>query len=304
MSRLTTLRHRLEAWWFDDVAIHPFVVCRIGLGLMLLHCYTVYFSERLWDVFGPNGLATFFYGTPWFATSAGTFRLSYALLLFAALCFTFGFATRISGILLIFLHHEFVQLGAMSTWGWKWEILPFLNCLVFAPSGGAYSIDAWLQKRWGSQGAIEKTSGWPLRLMQWHLAAMYAAAAWQRLDDANWLQGKMVFAAMNNLIFARFPHVDWFALKPVLEFFCHATLILEVAAPLLLWHKKGGPWIVLGLVLMHVGLEVSTMTGYWHCMLSIVLVCFLPAKFSQRLLELIPTQWSRAVWRKRRTQPG
>ncbi|MCB0418828.1 MAG: HTTM domain-containing protein, partial [Bdellovibrionales bacterium] len=259
MSRLHSAYQNLNRFWFDDVSLYPFVLCRIAIGLLLIHCYAVYFADRLWVVFGPGGLGSFLAGTPWFATSNSVFVASYAALLFAAVSFTLGFSTRVSGILLIFLHHEFVELGALATWGWKWEILPFLNCLVLAPSGARYSIDAWWRQRRDKNPAPETTAAWPLRLMQLHLSAMYLAAAWQRLDDPNWLAGSMVFAAMTNMIFSRFPNIEWFGWKGLLAFFNYAALVLEVVAPILLWHKKWGSWCVGALIVMHIGLEAGTM---------------------------------------------
>ncbi|MCB0403714.1 MAG: HTTM domain-containing protein, partial [Bdellovibrionales bacterium] len=144
----------------------------------------------------------------------------------------------------------------------------------------------------------------PLRLIQLHVCAMYVAAAWQRLDDPNWLGGSMVFAAMTNIIFSRLPNIDWHQWKNALAFFTYAALILEVAAPILLWRKKWGLWCVVGLVAMHAGLELFTMTGYWQYMMSLMLVCFLPDSFSKKALELIPTRWLQVALKRRHTQPG
>lgn len=295
MSRLARLMSRVESWWFDEVAIQPLVICRIGLGLMLFHCYTVYFSPRLDVVFGPEGLGSYLSGKPWVASSDLVFRSVFTVAVVSSFTFAVGLGTRVSGLLLIISHYQLLQTGALATWGWKWMIFPFLNCLILAPSGAAFSVDAWWQMKCRPGWQARSTcAAWPFRLIQLHVAMVYVGAAWQRMDDANWLNGSMVYEAMTNLIFGRFPYVDWNEWKLVLAAMTYGAFVLEVAAPLLLWHRRLGPWVVLGLVAMHLGLEILTMTGYWHVMLIIVLVSFMPVDLSKRTIARLE-RWGRGL---------
>ncbi len=104
-----------------------------------------------------------------------------ALLVFAATCvyvqaFSYSFGD--------YHHPEAVMMIALSV-------------LAISPSGRVLSVDAWLRGRRagrGEDGLLNQTSefaGWPIKLIQWFFALMYASAVWNKLgvSGLEWANG-------------------------------------------------------------------------------------------------------------------
>ena len=162
---------------------------------------------------------------------------------------------------------------------------PFLLYAVLAPSGRFGSVDAW---RRGDAAALADPAalrgpGWPMRLLQVHVCAMYLVAGWSRLDSPSWWQGEATFAAVSDLFYARFD-ADWQAWKVPLALACWAALALEGLAPVLLWVPRVGALWALGLLALHAGLELVDNHGSWQLLMGASLTCFLPAPWLARVL--------------------
>jgi hypothetical protein len=125
--------------------------------------------------------------------------------------------------------------------------------------------------------------------MQINICGMYAVAGWSRIDSPGWLEGKMMFEALTNTLFARFA-IDWHAYRGLLVVPAYAVMILEPAASILLWIRPLAPWVALGLIAMHVGLELLTQVGMWNFLMIGGLLCFLSPAWSRNALERVTPQ--------------
>ena len=276
----------LYAWFFGPQSLYPLALLRINLGLILFFCYLFYLPE-LPELFGPEAITHYYLGGGWWeSVPESTYLAIYALILVSSLSFSVGFQTRISGLLLIFGHHFYYQMSTLFVWGWGYVINAFLLYVIFSRGGALYSIDAWLKRR--KYPAIEEETedvGWPYRLVQIHACVIYMAAAWHRIDDPGWWRGELTFEALNSTLFGRFTSVDWIEYKKFLEFGTVVTLLLELAAPVLIWISSLRIWIVGLLMLFHLTLEITTTTGWWQYMMVSALFLFLPPGVSKAVLD-------------------
>ena len=206
-------------------------------------------------------------------------------------CCALGAWTRASGIALLLLYAMFFARNPFAFGGsWAWMFKAFLLYTILATSGRHLSIDAWRRcARSGETGEAapsgeaapncEAAPNWlgpaiPLRLLQMHICTVYAAAAWERLFDPGWQRGEMIFAALTDEWFGRYP-VDWFPLVGVLRVLTYSAFALELLAPFLLWSPLRR-WCVVALIGMHISLELLSNLGWWQYQMISVLPVFLP----------------------------
>ena len=104
---------------------------------------------------------------------------------------------------------------------------------------------------------------------------MYMVAGWNRLDEASWLDGEMIFVALTNRTFGRID-VNWLPYRGLLHAVSLGPLVLEAIAPIALWLPRVGPLVALGLMAMHLGIELTANVGWWQLMMMTVLTTFLP----------------------------
>jgi hypothetical protein len=208
----------------------------------------------------------------------------FALGLAASALFALGAFTRPAGAVALAVYTLFHARNPYATAGWSVMLKPFLLYVLLAPTGRFGSVDAW---RRGDRAALADPAawrgpGWPLRLLQVHLCAMYLVAGWSRLESPSWWAGEATFASVSDLFYARFDF-DWQAMKPLLEVATYAALALEGLAPLVLWLPRIGPVWALALLALHAGLEVVDNHGSWQFLMGAALLTFLPPAWLARL---------------------
>lgn len=284
----------LERFFFEPLRFRGLYVMRAAFGAIALYHY-LRLLPYVQIFFGPAGInghdtAQRWPGFPMPVTedlehfallrhvsSPLLVTLLYAALLVAAAAFTLGLRTRWAGVMLLALHLVFSghQPGFD---GWVRLFGPFLAYLILAPSGGAWSLDAWLAARKHGSRPPAAFSPWPLRLLQVHVIAMYATAAWPRFVAEAWLRGETVLYAVADTRFGRWD-IDFYALRGVLAVATWATLVLEPAATLLLPLRLTRRWCALALMVLHLSIEVLAETGMWQFMMCTVLLAFLPDRW-------------------------
>ncbi len=202
--------------------------------------------------------------------------LLYGLLLLAAVLFTLGLFTRVAGVLLVVLHAVFASRQPGLGGGWN-KLYPVLVLyMTLAPSGAAWSLDAWRNRRRDSAYRPSSVfSPWPLRLLQVHVIAMYASAGWPRLVNYAWLHGETVLHAAADTRFGRWD-LNWQALHPLLSLATYCALVLEPAATFLLPWRVTRRWCALALIALHMGIELVADVGMWGFVMTAAVGAFLP----------------------------
>jgi hypothetical protein len=277
------------------------VACRFAFGAIACGYLAgrVGLVQEIWGpegLFGAGFLARVGVDLPARAREAGLDLLArnpsaalvwalWALGVVSSALFALGAFTRPAGALAFLVYALFHARNPYATAGWSVMLKPFLLYAILAPTGRFGSVDAW---RRGDAAALADPAawrgpGWPVRLLQVHVCAMYLVAGWSRVDSPSWWQGEAVFAAVSDLFYARFD-ADWQAWKPLLAFATWAALAAEGLAPILLWLPRVGAWWALALLALHAGLEAVDNHGSWQLLMGAALLCFLPAPWVARIL--------------------
>jgi hypothetical protein len=270
-------------FWLAPQAVEPLVVARVGLGLSMLCAYLLYtpFIERL---FGADGLGAYLLGHDFYIRDHAWF--TYWMVVISAAAFTLGCFTKVAGLTLILGHLTFIEPGHAFSWGWTPTVPAFLWYLTWGPSNAAYSVDAWAKKRFFGLSPVTKPSGWCLRIIQFHIIAIYIGASYHRLDDRAWWHGEMVFDAMAYAYYTRFPNLALMPFKPLMELSNYSVWFLELSAPFGLVYARTRLWYALGLWFMHLGLELTSTIGWWQFMMMSVLFVYFPHHWSEKVLRL------------------
>ncbi|HUE72127.1 MAG TPA: hypothetical protein VMP01_14685 [Pirellulaceae bacterium] len=218
MSSLTATSPLKESWsqswkrawenfWFTPADPRPLAVVRVVVGLTAL-LYLASFSGDLVRWFGPHGLlppeatAAITGGSPSFrfsvlrlADSPGELWTIHGMCVGAAALLTLGLATRAAAVgtliaVLSYVHRGIVIGGLLEP-----VLAMFLLYLCLAPCGAFCSLDrllgmsVWL--RGSERPNVAATIS--LRLMQIHLAALYAVMGVTKLYGNAWWDGEAVW---------------------------------------------------------------------------------------------------------------
>ena len=202
-----------QAWnrfWFAP--LDPYVLCllRIGAGFFALF-YLLSWTVDLIRWFGPDGLLSrstvglltgasqgpvfhpsFFY---WSNEPAVLWTI-HGMSILVVVLFAVGLFTRVTAVLSLAAVLSYVHRGPMLTGTFEPVLTMFLLYLCLAPCGAYLSIDAWRRARKGQAPA--GPAGEPpryvsarisQRLVQVHLAALYAMMALNQLGGDVWWSG-------------------------------------------------------------------------------------------------------------------
>jgi Vitamin K-dependent gamma-carboxylase len=284
---------KLEGFFFAPLRFRGLYVMRAVFGLIALFYY-LRLLPNVQVFFGPSGVGGYRTAARWptfpigitegfehfdvlrHVASPGLVWALYGALLCAGLLFAVGLATRPMGLALAALHVAFAARQPYLTMGWAQLYPVFVVYLALAPSGQAWSVDAWLARRKDpTSQPPEVFSPWALRLLQVHVIAMYAMAGWPRFAAGAWLHGETVLHAAADTRFGRWG-LDWHALQPLLVVATYYALLIEPAATLLLPLRVTRRWCALGLLALHLGIELVADVGMWQFMMAGALCAFLP----------------------------
>lgn len=284
---------RLEKLFFAPLQFRGLFVMRAALGLIATYHY-LRLLPHVQACFGPAGVNGYDTSQRWsrfpmwvaenfehftalrHVSSPAIVWCLYGGLLLAAVLFTIGFQTRVAGLTLVALHVMFAAHQPTLTWGWARMYPVYTLYVALVPSGQAWSVDAWLRRRKDPSLPPSYTfNPWALRLLQVHVVAMYATAGWPRLVGEAWLRGQTVLHAVADTRFGRWD-LDWHTLQPLLAAGTYYALVLEPAASVLLLVRWTRRWCALGLIAMHMGIELVADVGMWQFLMSTVVLAFLP----------------------------
>ena len=298
-------------WFFRPVPAHGLAFSRILLGVGLLFGY-LRFLPVVAALFGEQNVATAVYAlveSPFVGSYTGNGRTPifvilptpialavYGLVLVSAVSFALGLFSRTAGIILVVGHFLLHNQNLFAFWGWSFMATAFLVYVVLGDPGRICSLDAPRRRCRRAAGPA-----WPVRLLQVHVCCMYFVSGLNRLDQPNWQTGQMLYEALAT--FGRFPWLPLGGLKPLLAVATWVTLVLEPAAPLLLWFRRTGRWVALALIAMHVVLQLFADVGQWNFVMAAGLIHFLPLTWQRTATERIRL-WMARLRHLRSREPG
>jgi hypothetical protein len=272
-----------ERFWFQIVPPESYALLRISIGTLgllgllgLIPVSTFWTPEGLIPLpGGGSGLRAYVY-----SLGLGS---SMGWAVFLALCLSF-FCMAVG----LFSGWAVAACFVGSILQAAWNRLPLsgvhdvmtalLFCLVWADTGKALSLDAWLARRRGSTHQRRSLVGetiWPLRLIRIQVALIYVNTGLWKLLGSQWRDGSALHYTLDLNTYQRFPftlpaNLDWIATLGT-----YVTLIWEIAFPVMLFH----PWTRMlalgGGVLIHLGMFVTLEVGLFSLVMIASYLAFL-----------------------------
>ncbi len=229
------------------------------------------------------------------------------ILLASTLMLTVGFQTRANSFVVWVLLASVQQRNLMITNSGDTILGATGFFLMFAPAGAAYSVDRWLRRRRGKEGAeIPLHSPWAQRMIQIELSLVYLMTFWTKSQGQSWIDGTALHYVYHLDQFRRFP-VPAFFLDPfVVSIETWLTLAIEFALGVLIWFKELRYPVLLAGVILHLSLEYSMNVPLFPWIMMATLITFVePADLEHAVAWLrarvpldirAPVAARRAVW--------
>lgn len=252
-------------FWSDPVRVERYALCRIavalvGLGVVLESVWP--YLDLYWSDAGlfPTEIARDIVDSTWrwsLLDLGLSSRLVASALTAALVALLFGWQTRLATIV---AWAAFLSFHTSSRWvlnGGDDVFLQSLFYLIFAPSGEAWSIDAWRRKERVGSEVSERGRGaaWPLRLIQIQLVVIYFVTGLGKLGGPpfDWLVGDAVYWSLQDITLNRWSY----STVPIPFFLTQlatwGTLVFEIGFPAwILWAKTRRAVLLAG-----IGLHIS-----------------------------------------------
>lgn len=284
LTALVTWMHRAgksaaEAWhqfWFQPADPLMIGVIRALTGWMLFYNLAVW-SLDLEAFFGDHGLQPLeavraiykdqFVFSFWLWIGDDWLWPVHCLCLAISALFCVGMFSRVTSVLSFLITISYSQRVPIANFGFD-QILGLLCLyLCLAPSGAAFSADAWLRnrrlRRTGQPVVIQRFSSarMAMRLIQLHLCAIYLWAGLSKLKGPSWWTGEALWRVIAN---EEYQTIDltWLAWIPWLPYvIAHITIAWEVYFIAAVWHPRLRPLVLTIGVFMHLG--IGAFFGMW-----------------------------------------
>lgn len=111
----------------------------------------------------------------------------------AALAMTLGLLTRVATVTVFVIVTYNVFLSTTNLHNNRAYLMIVLAALAVAPCGRELSIDAWLRRARGRPPLPTSSPGWPLWLLRFEAATVYAASGLSKLLDPDWFSGTVTW---------------------------------------------------------------------------------------------------------------
>ena len=277
---------RFEDFFLRPSSPLPLAVMRVALGVLLLvQVYllrdsVIPFLSRDGLVQGPLADAMRMTTAPhvgWLADLLKPFGVSEAACVYGVcaayitslIFFSLGLFTRAASIATWFMHWVLMVTGFSTAYGVDLYAHVFLFYLMWMPSGGALSLDAYFA---GSplSGVPSWTARLGLRVLQIHLCISYASSAWEKIQGVQWRTGEVLWRTLSLPLFQQFD-MNWIAHWPSLLFIgSWATLILEGLFFIFIWPRRTRYSWLAGMLGLHLGIAIFMglhLFGFIMCIL-------------------------------------
>jgi hypothetical protein len=253
------------AFWFTPSDPIVLSLLRVLVGAVALWWYLSFLPD-LMDWFGQQGVFSLNMAQSLrgdrlaislldFVNSSSQLWLVYGLGAVALVMMLCGVLTRLSTIAALVFVLSFIHRAPMLT-RYVEGILPMLMFyLCLGPSGACFSVDACIRRRRPSAATITPPSALSsaatvaIRVMQVHLALVYAAMAIAQLQGDKWWQGTAVWWLMarpeSRLIDLTGLASMGIAFEYLLNLCTYAIVLYEICFAVFIWNPLGRPILLI-----------------------------------------------------------
>jgi uncharacterized membrane protein YphA (DoxX/SURF4 family) len=212
----------------------------------------------------------------------------------AAVAMSVGLLTRIATATTFAIVAYNVFLSTTHFHNNRAYLLIVLGALALAPSGRELSLDAWLRRRQEKPARALSAPAWPLWLLRFECAAIYAASGLSKLLDPDWFGGTVtwqrVVRARDEL--AAFP--DW-AVSLLTDRSFHTgaakfIVLTELFIAAALWSRRTRYAAVWVAIVFHLSIEASASVQVFSFLAIAVLVIWAVPSTRDRVVRIDPTK--------------
>jgi uncharacterized membrane protein YphA (DoxX/SURF4 family) len=290
------LRSRGLVGRFDDllgrrVSMRSLALLRVPAGLVVVMHLRPFLADALdgriysdgffepYAAWYPQAPEAVYVGLLWLAAAA-------------AVALSLGLLTRVAAATTLAIVAYNLFLSTTHFHNNRAYLLIVLGVLAVAPCGRELSLDAWLRRRRGRPALARSAPGWPLWLLRFECAAVYAASGFSKLVDPDWFGGTVTW---QRVVRARaeldaWPLPDW-AVSLLTDRGFHtgaAKLIVltELFIAIGLWWRGTRYAAVWVAVVFHVSIEASASVQVFSVLAVAVLVIWAVPSTRDRVLRI------------------
>lgn len=280
---------------FEERDARDLAAMRIALGLLLVVWWVMLWPDLgvLFTEAGPVDVrlleekwSRYRFG-PFDGFSEGQLQAVHVLGFGVVLAYLVGWKTRVMNVLVVFLLAAYWHRSPWAVNGGDRLLRIFAFYMCFAPSGRAWSVDAW------QAGLKDATAPvFALRLVQLQAIVMYTYTGIAKLPGHTWRDGTALYYSLADLGYARFPALTdpllgqaWF--RALLMPATWIAMVWELFfGPLVLWSRTRYAALVVGLV-VHAGIFLGLVVGIFSWISVWSYLAFLPAGWAGRLADRV-----------------
>ena len=278
-----------ERFWFRSQTANTLALVRILYGItligwsgsMLPDLLTFYSGSARGTVPADLGRSGGWSVFTWFGSDA-VLWIGFVLLLLAAVALTIGFFPTPAAIVAWVLVVSFQHRNQFLLNSGDFVVKDLALLLALCPSGAALSVDRWRRvgaERFWTSPVVPQ---WGLRLIQLQASLVYFFSFWNKTGLA-WRGGSATSTAWQLTDLQRFAVPD--ALQHNLWLSTLAgwgTLGIELALAVLVWNRRWRWWALAGGLLLHVGIDLTLLVGFFSWAMVSALTSFVPPETSDR----------------------
>ena len=282
-----TVARAWNAFFFSPADPTPLGLIRVIVGLLLFWNLAVYgldlhgfFGTHAWA--DPAVVRRFqaerspYAWSFWLHLPDGLLRPAWGACMLILALYTVGLFSRVMAPLAWAIVVSTVRRTPVTDFGFDQIVSTLaLYLAVTGASGQSVSLDRFLARlraaretvarrrrdgRWAVPPGVPAatvSANLAIRLIQLHLALIYAMAGLAKLQGEAWWNGMAIWGTLASGEFSLLDFT-WLAAWPlVLNAMTHATVFLEVSYPVLIWVPILRPLLMAAAIAMHVGIAVT-----------------------------------------------
>jgi len=282
-----------DGFFFKPQGAQVLGLYRIAIGILTLYCFLLFVKDAsaFWSDQGLIRFESVEKATHrdfhtifrWIRSPLGV-KAGLGALFLAGICFTIGFYTRASSILLFLLVLSFHERNGEVLNAGDTVLRTQLFLFMFAPAGAAWSVDSVRRRSKQSEEEARQpvlVAPWAQRMMQLQVAIIYFVSAYAKWSGDLYRNGSAMYYIFG-LIDFNVRGVERLMNYPVIySTLTYSTLFVEIALPFLMWFRAARPYAVA----MGIGLHLWIMIAMTIPVFGILMVTTYIAFYSEEELD-------------------
>ncbi|GIW99428.1 MAG: hypothetical protein KatS3mg111_2761 [Pirellulaceae bacterium] len=261
-----------NAFWFTPQLPHTLAIIRGFTGAMAAYIHLIWLS-RIEDFFGEHAWVDrqtiqylhaddWAWSWLWYVDSQPVLVLHQLIAIGAALGLAMGLATRVTAIVSWWLMIMVCHRATLALFGLDQIVAMLLMYLMVAQSGGAWSLDAWLRRRFPERWRFSVpgatvSNNLATRLIQVHLCVIYLFGGLSKMRGEMWFDGSALWYTLVNYEYQSLDMV-WLGRYPwLISLLTTWTLFWEAYYCALVWPRLTRPFVLTMAVVVHGGIAIA-----------------------------------------------